>query len=64
MLIEGAIMLDYACIKNCCYYAQNYASVMCQTLAVTLRAWQSCLLNWEFKPPYLWKAFTLIEVSC
>jgi len=32
MLIESAIMLDYAHTKNWCYYAQNYASIICQTL--------------------------------
>ena len=32
MLIDGATMLSYAHTKNCCYYAQNYASIVCQTL--------------------------------
>jgi len=32
MLIEGAIMPDYAYTKNCYYYAQNYARILCQTL--------------------------------
>jgi len=35
MLVEGAIMLDYAHTKNCCYYAQNYASIVCQTLVLS-----------------------------
>ena len=31
-------MLDYACLTNQCYYAQNYASIMCQGLMATSEA--------------------------
>ena len=32
MLKEVVIMLNYAPVKNESYYAQNYASIMCQGL--------------------------------
>ena len=41
-------MLDYACLTNQCYYAQNYAGIMCQGLTkanLFIRRW--CLILHE-----------------
>ena len=36
MLKKIVIMLNYALVKNESYFAQNYASIMCQALAQTI----------------------------
>ena len=49
MLKKFVIMLNYAPVKNESYYAQNYASMMCQGLMLSPAMASHMIITWRLE---------------